>query len=184
MNLNYKYIFIIILNFDIIMLHRWVFIFLCKFLIACYNKEPIKLNLTMPTLTNYRLFVSHSWNYGDAYDKLVGFFNEHPNFKWSDYSVPKDDPIHNAPTSSALYEAIKNQVAPVNCVVILAGVYSSYSKWIKSEIQIAKKIYSKPVVAVEPWGSDKTSQIVKDNADAIVKWQSASIVSAIRKHSI
>jgi len=51
----------------------------------------------MPALTNYRLFISHSWTYGDAYEKLVAFFNEHPYFKWTNYSVPKDDPIHNAP---------------------------------------------------------------------------------------
>jgi hypothetical protein len=67
--------------------------------------------------------------------------------------------------------------------VILAGVYSSYSKWINYEIEIAKTVFDKPVIAVEPWASEKTSKIVKDNADAIVKWQSASIVSAIRTHS-
>lgn len=138
----------------------------------------------MPTLSNYRLFISHSWAYGDAYDKLVGFFNEHPNFKWTDYSVPKNDPIHNAPSSTALYEAIKRQVAPVNCVVILAGVYSSYSTWINKEIEIAKQVYSKPIVAIEPWASEKTSKVVKDNADVIVKWQSSSIVKAIRDYSL
>lgn len=137
----------------------------------------------MPTLSNYRLFISHSWAYGDAYEKLVQFFDKHPNFNWTDYSVPKIDPIHNAPSSQALYEAIKRQVAPVNCVIILAGVYSTYSSWIKKEIEIAKG-YRKPIIAVEPWGSERTSQIVKRNANAIVKWQSSSIVSAIRQYSI
>ncbi|HDR8989920.1 TPA: TIR domain-containing protein [Burkholderia vietnamiensis] len=137
----------------------------------------------MPYLTNYRIFISHSWAYGDAYDKLVKFFDEHPNFKWSDYSVPRNDPIHNAPTSPLLYAAIKRQVAPVNCVVMLAGVYSSYSTWINNEIEIAKS-YSKPIVAIQPWGAERTSKVVKDNADVIVNWQSSSIVAAIRKHSI
>jgi hypothetical protein len=138
----------------------------------------------MPELTNYRLFISHSWTYGDAYVKLVKFFNEHPNFKWTDYSVPKNDPIHNKPTEKALYEAIMKQIAPVNCVVILAGVYSTYSNWINKEIEIAKSVYDKPIVAIEPWASEKTSKIVKDNADVIVKWQSSSIVKAIREYSI
>jgi hypothetical protein len=137
----------------------------------------------MPKLINYRLFISHSWAYGDTYDKLVNFFDEHPNFKWTDYSVPKSDPIHNAPTSTALYDAIKRQLAPVNCVVILAGVYSTYSTWINKEIEIAKN-YSKPIIAVQPWGAEKTSQVVKENADAVVNWRSSSIVDAIRKHSI
>ena len=104
----------------------------------------------MPALTNYRLFISHSWTYGDAYEKLVAFFKEHPNFMWTNYSVPKDDPIHDASNETALYDAIKNQISPVNCVIMLAGVYSTYSKWINKEIEISKKVFSKPIVAVEP----------------------------------
>ncbi len=138
----------------------------------------------MPTLYNYKLFISHSWTYSDAYEKLVKFFDEHPNFSWVDYSVPKDDPVHNANNDTQLYNAIKNQIQPVNCVIMLAGVYSTYSKWINKEIQISKEDFNKPVIAVEPWASDKTSKIVKDNADARVKWQSKSIVGAIREYSI
>ncbi|QBQ56190.1 TIR domain-containing protein [Nitrosococcus wardiae] len=138
----------------------------------------------MPQVKIYRLFISHSWAYGDAYDKLVSFFKKHSNFQWVDYSVPKNDPIHNAPNDKALYEAIKNQMRFANCVVILAGVYSTYSKWINKEIEIAKQVFSKPLIAIEPWVSEKTSKIVKDNADSIVKWQSSSIVNAIRNHSV
>ena len=138
----------------------------------------------MPNLKNYRLFISHSWTYGDAYEKLVEFFNEHSYFQWSNYSVPKDDPIHDADNDTQLYNAIKNKIKPVNCVIVLAGVYSSYSKWINKEIQISKKDFYKPIIAVEPWDSEKTSNIVKDNADEVVKWQSKSIVDAIRNYSI
>lgn len=138
----------------------------------------------MPNLKNYRLFISHSWTYSDAYEKLVGFFDEHPNFSWINYSVPKDDPVHDADNDTQLYNAIKNQVQPVNCVIMLAGVYSTYSKWIKKEIKISKTDFSKPIIAVQPWASENTSTIVKDNADEVVKWQSKSIVDAIRNHSI
>jgi hypothetical protein len=138
----------------------------------------------MPNLKTYNLFISHSWTYGDAYDKLVKFFNEHKNFSWGNYSVPKNDPIHSANNDKQLYDAIKAKIALVNCVVILAGVYSSYSRWINKEIQISKTDFSKPIVAVEPWASEKTSKTVKDNADEVVKWQSASIVKAIRDWAI
>nr|VFK39990.1 MAG: MTH538 TIR-like domain (DUF1863) [Candidatus Kentron sp. TC]VFK56597.1 MAG: MTH538 TIR-like domain (DUF1863) [Candidatus Kentron sp. TC] len=67
---------------------------------------------------------------------------------------------------------------------MLAGVYSTYSKWINKEIQISKFDYNKPIIAVEPWASKKTSKRVKDSADAIVKWQSKSIVNAIREYSV
>lgn len=138
----------------------------------------------MPTLRTYRLFISHSWAYGDAYERLVGFFDEHPNFAWADYSVPRHDPIHDANNEAQLYEAIKGQIAQAHCVIMLAGVYSTYSKWINKEIEISRSVYSKPLIAVEPWGSEKTSKIVKDNADAIVGWNSASIVKAIREFAL
>lgn len=132
----------------------------------------------------YRLFISHSWAYSDAYGKLITMLNAHPDFSWVDYSVPKNDPIHSANSDIQLYNAIKSQISPVNCVVMLAGVYSSYSKWIDKEIKISKTDFSKPIIAVEPWGAEKTSRLVKDNADAIVKWQTSSIVNAIKMHSI
>lgn len=134
----------------------------------------------MTSQKRFHLFISHSWAYGDAYDKLVSLINNQPNFTWSDYSVPKNDPIHNAPTSKELYEAIKNQVRPASCVIILAGVYSTYSEWINKEIKIAQEL-SKPVIGIEPWDAKKTSKVVKDNADSIVRWQGASIVNAIRE---
>lgn len=137
----------------------------------------------MPELKNYRLFISHSWTYGDQYDRLVELLNDEPYFRWSNHSVPKDDPIHNAPSAAKLKEAIRKQMMGVNCVVIMAGVYSSYSKWINIEIELAKKM-GKPIVAVEYWGAEHTSQVVKDAADAIVRWNASSVVGAIRRLSI
>lgn len=137
----------------------------------------------MPELKNYRLFISHSWSYGDAYEKLVSFFNGYPYFNWTDYSVPKNDPIHNAPSTHALRDAIRRQMAPVNCVVIMGGVYATYSKWINIEIELAKDL-GKPIVMIEPWGADKTSTVVRSVADTVVGWKSDSIVSAIRGYSI
>lgn len=137
----------------------------------------------MPELKNYRLFISHSWTYSDEYEKLTSLLEKHPLFKWSNYSVPKDDPIHNASNVSQLESAIEQQMKLVNCVLILAGVYSTYSKWIQREIAIAKRL-EKPIIAIEPFAPERTSVVVKNNADAIVKWNSNSIVAAIRDLSI
>ncbi|MCD8406263.1 TIR domain-containing protein [Tenacibaculum dicentrarchi] len=128
------------------------------------------------------LFISHSWNYGETYDSLIKLLDERGYFPYNNYSVPKDDPIHNAPFDYQLYAAIKAKIAPSSCVLIIAGVYSSYSKWIEKEIKIAKtEFYSpKPIIAIEPWGSERTSRLVKNNADAVVKWQKDKIVEAIR----
>lgn len=128
----------------------------------------------------YNLFISHSWAYGDAYDKLIKLLDSKGGyFPYKNYSVPKNDPIHNAPNQVALRASIERQIKPASVVLILAGVYSTYSKWINIEIEIAKQL-GKPIIAIEPWASEKTSKIVKDAADKIVKWQTDSIVGAIR----
>jgi hypothetical protein len=67
-------------------------------------------------------------------------------------------------------------------VIILAGVYASYSRWINIEIEIAQK-YKKPIIAVEYWGAERTSKVVKDAATTIVKWQAKSIADAIRTYA-
>ena len=135
------------------------------------------------SIKTYNLFISHSWTYSNAYNNLTSMLDEAKYFDYKNYSVPKDDPIHNASNSKELYEAIKNQVKYAHVVIILAGVYSSYSKWIDKEIEIAQNM-GKPILAVEPWGSEKTSSKVKNAADRIVKWNTDSIVTAIRELSL
>jgi hypothetical protein len=104
-----------------------------------------------------------------------------PRFVYRNYSVPKNDPVHNAPNAQALYDAIKQRVQFCEVVIIMAGVYSTYSKWIQKEIQIAKKDFDKPILAVKPWANTQVSTVVQDNADLLVNWSTISIVSAIRE---
>ena len=72
-----------------------------------------------------KIFISHSWKYGNQRDKLVNLLDERKYFDW------KDD-------------------------------------------------FSKPILAVAPWASEKTSDYVKGKASKIVKWNTESIVEAIR----
>lgn len=127
----------------------------------------------------YNLFISHSWVYSDAYSKLMELLSNAPYFNFKNYSVPKDDPIHNAPNNYQLRAAIKNQMQHASCVLILAGVYATYSKWINIEIQLAQEM-GKKIIAIQPWAAQRTSQVVKNSADEIVGWNTDSIVKAIR----
>ena len=110
----------------------------------------------------YNLFISHSWSYSDAYEKLVRLLDTKPYFTYKNYSVPQNDPIHHA-----------------SCVLILAGVYATYSKWINIEIDLANSM-GKKIIAIQPWGAKLTSTVVKNTADVIVGWNTDSIVNAIR----
>ncbi|MES1930860.1 hypothetical protein SADO_16493 [Salinisphaera dokdonensis CL-ES53] len=132
---------------------------------------------------SYNLFISHSWAYSDTYDNLVKKLEDAPYFSFKNFSVPKDNPVHTRGTDRELADAISRKMALSNVVLILAGVYSSYSKWINKEIIICNESFStkKPIIAIEPWASQRTSKIVKDNATRIVKWNTSSIVDAIRE---
>ena len=127
----------------------------------------------------YRLFISHSWNYDKNYQRVVELIEEQ-GISFYDHSVPKDDPVHTNGTDKQLHDAIEAKMKGTSCILILAGVYASYSKWIKKEIAIAES-YNKSIIAIEPWDSDRTSKTVKDAADKIVKWQGKSIADAIKE---
>ena len=44
----------------------------------------------MPNLYDYRIFISHAWKYGSAYDSLVTLLNNAPYFSYYNYSAPKE----------------------------------------------------------------------------------------------
>ena len=131
----------------------------------------------------YHISISHSWKYTDAYEKLIQLLDNAEDFTYCDYSVPEDDPIKGAKTDKQLEAAIKEQMAHASVVLILAGVYSSYSKWINKEINIAESAFSspKPIIAIQPWAAERTSAVVKSAADKIVGWNTKSIVNAIEE---
>ena len=130
------------------------------------------------------VFISHSWSYPSHYDTLAGWiFGE----KWSigqagidfrDFSVPKSDPIHSAPNESALKIAIFNKIKLSHVIVIPTGMYVTHSKWIRKEIDGAVA-YRKPIVAVDPWGQIRTSEIVRNAADITVGWNKQTLINAI-----
>lgn len=127
----------------------------------------------------YNLFISHSWTYSNAYDGLVSLLDNNPFFAYKDYSVPKENPIHNSPFEYQLKEAIRRKMQPASCVIVLAGVYATYSKWINIEVALAKEM-NKKIIAVVPRGSERISMVVRNAADEIVGWNTDSIIRAIR----
>lgn len=134
----------------------------------------------------YHLFISHSWKYPNAYDGLVSLLDKDYWFSYKDYSVPRDEPLtiyNKMYYESELRNKIRNQMRTCHVVLILAGVYASYSDSINMEIEIANEL-GKPIIAIQPWGAEKTSQIVKSNLDVIVGWNSSSIIDAIKRYSL
>ena len=130
------------------------------------------------------VFVSHSWSYSSHYDRLQDWlFNSNWTFgqarvRFTDYSVPKDDPIHNAPRVSDLEAAIFRKIERSHVVIIPTGMYTTYSKWIEREIRGSQNMH-KPILAVNPRVQQRTSSIVTKAAAQTVGWTRNSVVAAV-----
>ncbi|MGG7673959.1 TIR domain-containing protein [Pseudomonas sp. WC2] len=133
-------------------------------------------------MQTYHLFISHSWNYSHAHDNLVRLLSAHPTFTYKNFSVPTHNPIMGALNDRQLEEAIENKIRPCSAVLIMAGMYSTYSKWINKEIEIAKRL-GKVIIAVKPFGAERISTVVRNAAHAECAWNTNSIVGAIRLHT-
>ena len=132
------------------------------------------------------VFVSHAWDYSHHYETLAEWIFQG---RWSagsvsldfrDYSIPRNNPIHNVTSTRALQEAIFGQIARSHVVVIPSGMYATHSNWIQKEIDGAK-YHGKPILAINPWGQQKKSGVVLSNADFGVGWNKEPLVDAIWK---
>lgn len=134
----------------------------------------------MPLLKNYKVFISHAWDYNEDYYRIEKWLNEAPNFIWTNLSVPKHNPIAN---NEQLTKELNNQMRPADVFLILAGMYAAHSDWIQYEINFARRI-GRPIVGIQPWGSTMTPLVIQAGADETVGWNRDSIVRAIRQHSL
>ena len=132
------------------------------------------------------IFISHAWSYSDHYKTLAEWIFRgnwsvgQASLAFRDFSVPQNDPIHNARTDMALKDAIYDKIARSHVIVIPSGMYANYSKWIHKEIDGAKA-YGKPILAVNPFGQERRSGVVLNNADEGVGWNKQPVIDAIWK---
>ena len=136
----------------------------------------------MPSLNNYHILISHSWDYGDDYERIKGWLDDTPYFYWTNYSVPLSKPL-DVHSKKELQQKLDNRISACSCIIVLSGMYVSYSEWIDFEIRTALQ-YGKPIIAVKPWGQQRIPDIISDYADEIVGWNSDSVVSAVRAHGL
>jgi len=136
----------------------------------------------MPYLKNYRLLISHSWNYSKQYETIVSWLDSTTYFKWSNHSVSADNPFDTT-TKIGLKTKLTNQIRGCNAVIVVSGMYTSYSEWIDYEINEALRM-EKPIIGILPWGSERTPKKISDNATTLVRWNSSSLIDAVRKYAL
>jgi hypothetical protein len=132
--------------------------------------------------SGYDIFISHSWSYDRDYERLVELLEDKNHFSFRNFSVPEEEKVEGK-SKKALRRHIKNkQIEPASVVLIIAGMYSDHSYWIGKEIDAAKDL-DKPIIGIEPHGSQRIPSRVKNPADKMVGWDKRTIVRAIRNQS-
>ncbi|EBA09092.1 hypothetical protein SSE37_22659 [Sagittula stellata E-37] len=77
-------------------------------------------------------------------------------------------------------DELQDQIWPVNCVIIIGGMWANHSDWIKFKMDFAKSI-NKPVLGVRPRGAQVMPVAVTLASNLVVSWNSDSIVAGIRQ---
>ncbi|WP_206778748.1 TIR domain-containing protein, partial [Erwinia billingiae] len=78
---------------------------------------------------------------------------------------------------------LKKKILESNIIIGLAGMYASHSDWMEWELQTAFD-NNIPIIGVVPRGALRISATVSSRAIEVVRWNTESIISAIRNNSI
>lgn len=130
---------------------------------------------------DYKIFVSHSWAHSDDLKALQNLLNSRGYFNVEFTEASKDVPI-NSENATYIKSRLKTKIINSDVVLALAGVYASHSDWMIWEMDIAVD-NNIPIVGVIPRGQERISQEVYNRSKVDVKWNTESIVEAIRNHA-
>lgn len=134
-------------------------------------------------MASYPIFLSYSWLPDDGTERIYGLLENHrgrndKEFNYELFSVSKDDPVQFIPSKKALIAAIEEKMSTCKCLLVLAGVFQEYKRWLDIELDTAKKLKI-PVVLVEAASAKHTAPKEKRMATKIVKWDFTEVGKAI-----
>lgn len=129
---------------------------------------------------DYKIFISHSWSYTEDLGALQKLLNERGYFNVTFLEATKKTPI-NSENAVYVKTVLKARIVQSDIVLVLAGVYATHSDWMIWELETAKA-NNIPIVGVIPRGQERISTEVYTRSIVNVRWNTESIVDAIRTH--
>ncbi len=129
----------------------------------------------------YKIFISHSWQYTDTLDALRNLINARGYFSATYEESTRDKPI-NSDDESYVKRRLAQKINDSGIILALAGVYASHSSWMEWELEKALELGT-PIVGVIPRGQERISTVVSLRSVADVRWNTESIIAAIRKYA-
>lgn len=129
----------------------------------------------------YKIFISHSWQYTDTLEALRNLINARGYFSATYEESTKDKPI-NSDDESYVKRQLAQKISNSDIILALAGIYASHSSWMEWELDKAIKLGT-PIVGVIPRGQERISTVVSSRSVTVVRWNTESIIGAIRNHA-
>ncbi len=130
---------------------------------------------------DYKIFISHSWKYPDDLDRLRNLLNQRGYFNVEFKEATHEEPI-NSENAAYIKQVLKKKILSSDVVLAISGMYASHSDWIAWEV-LTSKDNQIPIIGVIPWGQERISKTVSDHSVIDVRWNTESIVEAIRKYA-
>jgi hypothetical protein len=129
---------------------------------------------------DYKIFISHSWSYTEDLEALQKLLNARGYFNVTFLEATKKTPINSA-NAPYVKSVLKDRILNSDIILALAAVYATHSDWMIWELETAKanKI---PIVGVIPRGQERISTEVSSRSIVNVRWNTESIVDAIRTY--
>ena len=129
----------------------------------------------------YRVFISHSWDHVDALKRLRKMLENRGDFKVEFTEASPENPIQSVKNKDIRME-LRHRIEQSDIVLGIAGMYASYSDWMRWELNRAKE-YHIPIIGIIPRGQKNISKVVSNRAKEKVRWNTESIVDAIRRNA-
>lgn len=130
----------------------------------------------------YNIFISHSWAYVADLRNLRNLLESRSYFNVDFQEATPDEPI-NSVNAYYIKQRLRTRILASNCLLGIAGIYASYSDWMGWELETASNS-NIPIIGVVPRGQERISSVVNNYSIVNVRWNTESIVDAIRNHAI
>ncbi|TMP80573.1 hypothetical protein CWB73_11105 [Pseudoalteromonas phenolica] len=129
----------------------------------------------------FKIFISHCWQYTDTLEALRNLINTRGYFNATYEESTRDNPIGSQNTYY-VKARLAQKIADSDIILALAGVYASHSSWMAWELDKANEI-GVPIVGEISRGQERISTIVSSRSVANVRWNTESIIAAIRQYA-
>jgi hypothetical protein len=129
---------------------------------------------------DYKIFISHSWSYTEDLEALQKLLNDRGYFNVEFLEATKKTPI-NSESAPYVKTVLKGKILKSDIVLALAAIYASHSDWMIWELETAKAS-NIPIIGIIPRGQERISKEVSSRSIVDVKWNTESIITAIRTH--